>query len=37
MVALTSWADLAQLIDHPLVKPELTDERVIEGLELAKR
>src|ERR1035438_8777198 len=37
MVALTSWEDLAQLIDHPLVKPELTDEQVIEGLELAKR
>ena len=28
---------LAQLIDHPLVKPELTDEQVIEGLQLARR
>src|SRR5450756_3115781 len=37
MLALTTCESLAKLIDHPLVKPELTDERVIEGLELAKR
>jgi deoxyribose-phosphate aldolase len=37
MLALTTCEALAQLIDHPLVKPELTDEQVIEGLELAKR
>src|SRR5450759_4899198 len=37
MLPLTTWEALAQLIDHPLVKPELTDEQVIEGLELAKR
>jgi deoxyribose-phosphate aldolase len=29
--------DLARLIDHPLVKPELTDEQVYAGLEMAKR
>ena len=28
---------MAQLIDHPLVEPELTDDQVIEGLELARR
>src|ERR1017187_4350908 len=37
MLPLTSFESLAKLIDHPLVKPELTDEQVIEGLELAKR
>ena len=37
MLPLTTREGLAQLIDHPLVKPELTDEQVIEGLELAKR
>jgi deoxyribose-phosphate aldolase len=37
MLALTTCESLAKLIDHPLVKPELTDEQVIEGLELAKR
>src|ERR1039457_1349632 len=37
MLALSTWDALAHLIDHPLVKPELTDEQVIEGLELAKR
>jgi deoxyribose-phosphate aldolase len=36
-VPLTTYESLAQLIDHPLVAPELTDEQVIEGLELAKR
>ncbi len=34
---LTTCESLAQLIDHPLVEPELTDEQVIEGLELARR
>ena len=37
MLPLTTPESLAKLIDHPLVKPELTDEQVIEGLELAKR
>ena len=37
MPPLTTVESLAKLIDHPLVKPELTDEQVIEGLELAKR
>src|ERR1035437_8326006 len=37
MLPLTTCEALAKLIDHPLVKPELTDEQVIEGLELAKR
>src|ERR1017187_5283098 len=37
MLPLTTRESLAQLIDHPLVEPELTDEQVIEGLELAKR
>jgi deoxyribose-phosphate aldolase len=34
---LTTGESLAQLIDHPLVEPELTDDQVIEGLELARR
>ena len=37
MLPLTTCEALAQLIDHPLVRPDLTDEQVIEGLELAKR
>jgi deoxyribose-phosphate aldolase len=37
MLPLTTCEAVAQLIDHPLVKPELTDEQVIEGLEVAKR
>ena len=37
MLPLASCEALAQFIDHPLVNPELTDEQVIEGLELAKR
>ena len=37
MPPLTTYEALAKLIDHPLVQPELTDEQVIEGLELAKR
>jgi deoxyribose-phosphate aldolase len=34
---LVSYEDLANLIDHPLVKPDLTSVQVLEGLELAKR
>lgn len=34
---LTTYEDLAQLIDHSLVKPELSDEEVVGGIELAKR
>ena len=34
---LTTYEDFAQLIDHSLVRPELSDEQVVEGLELAKR
>jgi deoxyribose-phosphate aldolase len=37
IVPLTTGESLAQLIDHRLVEPELTDEQVIEGLELARR
>ena len=33
MTPLDTYESLARLIDHPLVKPELTDEQVIEGLE----
>jgi deoxyribose-phosphate aldolase len=32
-----TYEDLAQLMDLPLVRPELTSEQVFEGLELAKR
>src|SRR5215470_13374475 len=35
--ALTTYEAFAALIDHPLVKPELTDEQVVEGLQMAKR
>jgi deoxyribose-phosphate aldolase len=34
---LVSYQDLAQMIDHSLVKPELSDVQVIEGLTMAKR
>ena len=34
---LASLQDIAQMIDHALVKPELTGVQVVEGLELAKR
>src|SRR5438477_8509489 len=34
---LVSYEDLAQMIDHSLVKPELTTAQVVEGLEMAKR
>jgi deoxyribose-phosphate aldolase len=37
MPPLDSPEALAKLIDHPLVAPDLTDEQVIAGLELAKR
>lgn len=35
--SLTTFASLAKLIDHSLVRPELTDEQVVAGCELAKR
>ena len=34
---LASFQDIARMIDHALVKPELTGAQVVEGLELAKR
>ena len=34
---LTTYESLAHLIDHSMVKPELTDDQVVEGLEMAKR
>ena len=34
---LTTYESFARLIDHSLVKPELTDDQVVQGLELAKR
>jgi deoxyribose-phosphate aldolase len=34
---LTTYEDLARLVDHTLVQPELTDVQVLSGLELAKR
>src|SRR5436305_8706069 len=37
MTPLTTYESVARLIDHPLVRPELSDEQVIEGLELARR
>jgi deoxyribose-phosphate aldolase len=37
MAAPATFEDLARLIDHPLVKPELTDDQVVEGLQLARR
>lgn len=37
MAPPTTYEAVAKLIDHPLVKPELTDEDVIAGVELAKR
>src|SRR5215831_8473694 len=35
--SLTTYEAFAALVDHPLVKPELTDEQVVDGLEMAKR
>jgi len=34
---LREYADLAKMIDHSLVRPELTDDDVIAGCELARR
>src|SRR5712692_11390936 len=34
---LTTYEGLANMIDHSLVRPELTDEQVVAGCELAKR
>jgi deoxyribose-phosphate aldolase len=34
---LTTYQGFARLIDHSLVRPELTRDQVVEGLELAKR
>jgi deoxyribose-phosphate aldolase len=32
-----SYEDLARMMDHPLVQPDLTNVQVVEGIELAKR
>jgi deoxyribose-phosphate aldolase len=37
VLPLTTYEALAQMIDHSLVKPELTDDSIVAGLELAKR
>ena len=37
LAPIATYEDLAGIIDHSLVKPELTNENLIEGLELAKR
>jgi deoxyribose-phosphate aldolase len=37
MPAPATYDDLARLFDHPLVRPELTDDQVVEGLQLARR
>jgi deoxyribose-phosphate aldolase len=37
MSPLTTYDALAQMIDHSLVKPELTADSIVAGLELAKR
>jgi len=34
---LVTYQDLARMIDHSLVKPELTDVQVLDGLTMAKR
>jgi deoxyribose-phosphate aldolase len=34
---LTTYEGLAKMIDHSMVRPELTDEEVVAGCELAKR
>jgi deoxyribose-phosphate aldolase len=34
---LVRYEDLAQMIDHSLVKPDLTTAQVVEGLEMARR
>src|ERR1039458_4762570 len=33
----STYQDLAGIVDYPLVKPDLTNIQVVEGLELAKR
>lgn len=35
--APSTYEDLARLIDHPLVQPNLTDAQVLAGLEMGKR
>ncbi len=34
---LSTYEDVARIIDHALVKPDLTDAQVIEGCALARR
>jgi len=34
---LTTYESFARLFDHSLVRPELTNEQVVDGLEMAKR
>jgi deoxyribose-phosphate aldolase len=33
---LTTYEGLAKMIDHSLVRPELTDAEIVEGCEIAK-
>ncbi len=35
--ALATYEALAKMIDHSLVRPELTDDQIVEGCEIAKR
>jgi deoxyribose-phosphate aldolase len=35
--ALTTYEDVAKMIDHSLLRPELTDEQVVEGCEIARK
>jgi deoxyribose-phosphate aldolase len=37
MPAPATYDDLARLLDHALVRPELTGDQVVEGLQLARR
>ena len=34
---LTTYEQVAKMIDHSLLRPELTSEQIVEGVELAKR
>src|SRR5689334_6876664 len=34
---LSTYEDIARMIDHSLLRPELTEDEVIEGCELARR
>src|SRR5438046_2576528 len=34
---LASYEDLAMMFVHPLVRPELTDEHLVEGMQMARR